>query len=372
MLTSGTVLDHQAAAACNEESRPFLSPSIGATFKQGTLTSCFFKRGPGSKASCPPLRRGRPPALLAHRAPGRRRPFPNDRAPFLAHTPPAVRARLAAPTFPAHAPGSPPRQARRSPAALAPVRRRRSRVSPPKQARAPRPPAPRRRPPDSPPTRPPDWQEPAATHRSHALSAPRTLVEARLSSPPGACAEFCQKALEPPGSCPARPSEGSLRRGAVRAGAGGRLPGPLLWGCTTASGMAVVLVVPLRGCGRVGFGGFPRAGVAAISSAPLAAPLPRSPCARGLRGGRLAPVTRGETRRRAVGAQEDGLRQVLEEMKALDEQNLPDVNNAKSGGRGDLVPAIKFRHCPLLRSQRCAGACLWTGSMVTKCPLLPT
>ncbi|XP_043762911.1 DNA replication complex GINS protein PSF1-like isoform X2 [Cervus elaphus] len=71
--------------------------------------------------------------------------------------------------------------------------------------------------------------------------------------------------------------------------------------------MAVVLVVPLRGCG-----------------------------------------------------QEDGLRQVLEEMKALDEQNLPDVNNAKSGGRGDLVPAIKFRHCSLLRSQRCAGACLTT------------
>ncbi|XP_059748847.1 uncharacterized protein [Bos taurus] len=45
MLTSGTVLDHQAAAACNEESRPFLSPSIGATFKQGTLTFCYFKYG---------------------------------------------------------------------------------------------------------------------------------------------------------------------------------------------------------------------------------------------------------------------------------------------------------------------------------------
>ncbi|XP_061003748.1 DNA replication complex GINS protein PSF1-like [Dama dama] len=86
------------------------------------------------------------------------------------------------------------------------------------------------------------------------------------------------------------------------------------------------------------------------------APLPGSRCARGLRGGRLAPVTRGETGRRAVGAQEDELRQVLEEMKALDEQNLPDVNNAKSRGRGDLVPAIKFRHCSLLRSQRCAEA----------------
>ncbi|XP_043762908.1 uncharacterized protein LOC122696855 [Cervus elaphus] len=48
-----------------------------------------------------------------------------------------------------------------------------------------------------------------------------------------------------------------------------------------------------------------RAGVAAISSAPPAAPLPRSRCARGLRGGRLAPVRRGETGRRAVGAQVD-------------------------------------------------------------------
>ncbi|CAI9171954.1 unnamed protein product [Rangifer tarandus platyrhynchus] len=43
-------------------------------------------------------------------------------------------------------------------------------------------------------------------------------------------------------------------------------------------------------------------------------------------------------------------------MKALDEQNLPDVNNAKSSGRDDLITAIKFRHCSLRRSQRCAGA----------------
>ncbi|KAB0358069.1 hypothetical protein FD754_002225 [Muntiacus muntjak] len=39
-------------------------------------------------------------------------------------------------------------------------------------------------------------------------------------------------------------------------------------------------------------------------------------------------------------------------------------NNAKSRGRGDLVPAIKFRHCSLLRSQRCdtglkASRLLW-------------
>ncbi|KAM9740051.1 DNA replication complex GINS protein PSF1-like [Dama dama] len=121
--------------------------------------------------------------------------------------------------------------------------------------------------------------------------------------------------------------------------------------------MAVVLAVPLRGCGQVGFGGSRARGSPPFPQRPPA-PLPGSRCARGLRGGRLAPVTRGETGRRAVGAQEDGLRQVLEEMKALDEQNLPDVNNAKSGGRGDLVPAIKFRHCSLLRRQRCAGACL--------------
>ncbi|XP_044784206.2 DNA replication complex GINS protein PSF1-like [Bubalus kerabau] len=67
--------------------------------------------------------------------------------------------------------------------------------------------------------------------------------------------------------------------------------------------MAGVPVVPLRGCGQVGFGSFPRAGDAATSSATPAAPRPRSLCARGLRGGPLAPVARGETGRRAAGAQ---------------------------------------------------------------------
>ncbi|XP_005634230.1 DNA replication complex GINS protein PSF1 isoform X3 [Canis lupus baileyi] len=51
---------------------------------------------------------------------------------------------------------------------------------------------------------------------------------------------------------------------------------------------------------------------------------------------------------------EDGLRQVLEEMKALYEQNQSDVNEVKSGGRSDLIPTIKFRHCSLLRNRRCA------------------
>ncbi|XP_070657330.1 DNA replication complex GINS protein PSF1 isoform X1 [Bos indicus] len=56
---------------------------------------------------------------------------------------------------------------------------------------------------------------------------------------------------------------------------------------------------------------------------------------------------------------EDGLRQVLEEMKALYEQNQSDVNEAKSSGRGDLIPTIKFRHCSLLRNQRCTVAYLY-------------
>ncbi|KAM9740050.1 uncharacterized protein ACBT57_014143 [Dama dama] len=301
MLTSGTVLDHQAAAACNEESRPFLSPSIGATFKQGSLTFCLFNYD-------------------CHKG---RRPCPNDRAPFLAHTPPAVRARLAAPTFPAHAPGSPTRQARRSPAALAPVRRRRSR-SPPTPARAPRPPAPRR--------------------GSAKLSARRLR-------------RVLQKAVEPPGSCPARPREGCLSRGTLRAGAGGRLPGRYSGAAQPRAGWRLCLRFHSVAVGRSVSVASRARGSPPFPQRPPA-PLPGSRCARGLRGGRLAPVTRGETGRRAVGAQEDGLRQVLEEMKALDEQNLPDVNNAKSGGRGDLVPAIKFQHCSLLRRQRCAAACL--------------
>ncbi|XP_054323852.2 DNA replication complex GINS protein PSF1 isoform X1 [Pongo pygmaeus] len=56
---------------------------------------------------------------------------------------------------------------------------------------------------------------------------------------------------------------------------------------------------------------------------------------------------------------EDGLRQVLEEMKALYEQNQSDVNEAKSGGRSYLIPTIKFRHCSLLRNRRCTVAYLY-------------
>lgn len=33
-------------------------------------------------------------------------------------------------------------------------------------------------------------------------------------------------------------------------------------------------------------------------------------------------------------------------------------NEAKSAGRGDLIPTIKFRHCSLLRNRRCTIAYL--------------
>ncbi|ELK04476.1 DNA replication complex GINS protein PSF1 [Pteropus alecto] len=56
---------------------------------------------------------------------------------------------------------------------------------------------------------------------------------------------------------------------------------------------------------------------------------------------------------------EDGLRQILEEMKALYEQNQSDVNETKTGGRSDLIPTIKFRHCSLLRNRRCTIAYLY-------------
>ncbi|XP_022074632.1 DNA replication complex GINS protein PSF1 [Acanthochromis polyacanthus] len=56
---------------------------------------------------------------------------------------------------------------------------------------------------------------------------------------------------------------------------------------------------------------------------------------------------------------EDGLRQVLQEMEALYEQNQSDVNEAKAGGRSDLIPSIKLRHCCLLRNQRCVTAYLY-------------
>ncbi|XP_053477156.1 DNA replication complex GINS protein PSF1 [Ictalurus furcatus] len=56
---------------------------------------------------------------------------------------------------------------------------------------------------------------------------------------------------------------------------------------------------------------------------------------------------------------EDGIRQVLEEMKALYEQNQSDVNEAKTEGKTELIPTIKFHHCCLLRNQCCTAAYLY-------------
>ena len=81
----------------------------------------------------------------------------------------------------------------------------------------------------------------------------------------------------------------------MRPEAGGRLPGPLLWGCAAASGVVGVPVVPLRGCGQVGVGSFPRA-------RPSPPPVLEAAVRAGS-GGCLAPGTRGETGRRAAGAQ---------------------------------------------------------------------
>ncbi|NWQ61075.1 PSF1 protein, partial [Tyrannus savana] len=51
-------------------------------------------------------------------------------------------------------------------------------------------------------------------------------------------------------------------------------------------------------------------------------------------------------------------RQALEEMRALYERNQADVSEAKSG-RTDLIFLIRFRHCCLLRNQRCLLAYLY-------------
>ncbi|XP_045672924.1 DNA replication complex GINS protein PSF1-like [Phyllostomus hastatus] len=56
--------------------------------------------------------------------------------------------------------------------------------------------------------------------------------------------------------------------------------------------------------------------------------------------------------RQLLAFNEDGLRQILEEMKNVYEQSQSDVNEAKSGGPSDLIPTIKFRHCSLLRNRR--------------------
>ncbi|XP_026700500.1 DNA replication complex GINS protein PSF1 [Athene cunicularia] len=56
--------------------------------------------------------------------------------------------------------------------------------------------------------------------------------------------------------------------------------------------------------------------------------------------------------------QAEGLRQALEEMRTLYDRNQADVSEAKSG-RTDLIFLIRFRHCCLLRNQRCILAYLY-------------
>ncbi|XP_061915380.1 DNA replication complex GINS protein PSF1 [Entelurus aequoreus] len=56
---------------------------------------------------------------------------------------------------------------------------------------------------------------------------------------------------------------------------------------------------------------------------------------------------------------DDGVRQVLQEIESLYDQNQGDVNETKSDQRADLIPSIRLRHCCLLRNQRCVAAYLY-------------
>ncbi|XP_061823416.1 DNA replication complex GINS protein PSF1 isoform X1 [Nerophis lumbriciformis] len=56
---------------------------------------------------------------------------------------------------------------------------------------------------------------------------------------------------------------------------------------------------------------------------------------------------------------DDGVRQVLQEIESLYDQNQSDVNETKSDQRADLIPSIRLRHCCLLRNQRCVAAYLY-------------
>ncbi|XP_064603620.1 DNA replication complex GINS protein PSF1-like [Liolophura sinensis] len=55
---------------------------------------------------------------------------------------------------------------------------------------------------------------------------------------------------------------------------------------------------------------------------------------------------------------DDGVRQVLEEIKSLFEENRRDVDSAEDGQSG-LLPAIKLRHYAVLRNKRCVLAYLY-------------
>ncbi|XP_019636637.1 PREDICTED: DNA replication complex GINS protein PSF1-like [Branchiostoma belcheri] len=55
---------------------------------------------------------------------------------------------------------------------------------------------------------------------------------------------------------------------------------------------------------------------------------------------------------------EDGIRQVLEEMRVLFEQNQADVNKTVEGAPG-LFPGVQLRHAALERNKRCLLAYMY-------------
>uniref|UniRef100_UPI00358F24B8 DNA replication complex GINS protein PSF1 isoform X5 n=1 Tax=Myxine glutinosa TaxID=7769 RepID=UPI00358F24B8 len=63
---------------------------------------------------------------------------------------------------------------------------------------------------------------------------------------------------------------------------------------------------------------------------------------------------------------EDGVRQVLGELRALYIPNQQDANISRAEERSDLLPTIKFRHCCLLRNKRCLLAYLYNRLMRIK------
>ncbi|XP_065775205.1 serine/arginine repetitive matrix protein 1-like [Muntiacus reevesi] len=266
-------------------------------------------RGAGPRAPGPapaPLAAHQLPAHAprshAPRSPPARLPLARCRFTLPAHThrsprPPPARLTLPAHTHPS--PHPPPTRLqltltplvapRRSGsphthAALAPVRRAAlPALTTPDASRTPRPHAPRAG--ARPARRPhnPRPQAPAGARRSHAPRAPPTLSEARPKFSAWCLRHVLREAVEPALDRPARPTESCLRRGAVRAEASGRLLG-------RCSGAAQPRADGGRACGSTPWlwaGRFrqlpARACVAATSSAPPAAPRPRSRCARGLR-----------------------------------------------------------------------------------------
>lgn len=80
-----------------------------------------------------------------------------------------------------------------------------------------------------------------------------------LSSPPGACAVFCEKVVEPARELP-RAAEGRLPEAGRREGGGGRAPpGAAALGLHNREGDGGCACGSTPWLGQVGFGGFQRA-----------------------------------------------------------------------------------------------------------------